>query len=390
MGHQMSEDDSSMNKPKSVFEEIEEQLKIILSKKKQEIERSLEDKIQKERELARKNIEEVEKEIAAEKESLIKYRKILSESETDKVGIKDRFKSHLDRAIKIQTEIEAKASMSLKELEQIRELSQKLRLLNQETVQRAESFNSDLGKEYGIETETQERGRGKELIAQIESELWKLGKIQEMMTSSRDSEASDQTKPQKSEGIKRSKITSHKIRYEPVEEEGETLVSTIKEELDKYRKYESISPELEISYFEHRQKLMIDGEHIITAVSKNVEEVKNLFNTQIQTKSPKAHFSIQQEIKRYQDNVRKLFLNIVRMTGNNSCDLPQYTEDILNIDTVKTLLEKLSLEDWNNQVEFTSFYSMFHEIREGFYKRITPPSQYLESILRELEITGDA
>ena len=48
-GIQMSDGNSVTNKLKSVFEEIEEQLKAILSRKKQEIEKDLEDEIQKEK-----------------------------------------------------------------------------------------------------------------------------------------------------------------------------------------------------------------------------------------------------------------------------------------------------------------------------------------------------
>jgi hypothetical protein len=406
-GTQMADDDSLLKKSRFILDEIEEQLKVILSKKREEIERELEEKIQKERDLARKKIDEIEQEMAAEKEALVSYREILSEFKADNVGIKEQIKRHLDKAAEIQVEIESKASMALEELKKVHDLSRRLETLNQEAVQRMETHRSDLEKKYGVGDGILDRDRKEAAVSQIENEMERLGKIKELLLTSRDpgalSEAKLPPKGQKAEteihsDAKDKVRLTDKRRREEVsirygsrnrKSESDSLVSTLQEELDKYRKYEELSSDIEISYYENQDKITLDGEYIIAAVSKNLEEARDLYNDLYQTQSPQTQFSIQQDIKKYQESIRHLLLNIVRMTESKTCNLPQYTTDILNGDTVKAFLERLSLEDWNNQEEFTSFYNLFHDTKEEFYKRITPPSHYLESIMQELRLMGE-
>lgn len=406
-GVQMADDDSILKKSRFILEEIEEQLKTILSKKREEIEKELEEKIQKERDLARKKIDEIEQEMAAEKESLVSYREILSEFKVDNVSIKEQIRRHLDKAVEIQAEIEAKASMALEELKKVQDLSRKLEMLNQEAAQRMETHRSDLEKKYGVGDGILDRDKKEEAVSQIENELERLSKIKELLLTSRDPGALKDAKlhpgAQRTEAEVRSTardkagLADKKRREKALsrdasrkrKSESDSLVSTLQEELDKYRKFEELSSDVEISYYENQDKMTLDGEYIIAAVSKNLEEARDLYNDLSQTQSPKAQFSIQNDIKRYQETVRNLLLNIVRMTESKTCDLPQYTTDILNGDTVKAFLERLSLEDWNNQEEFTSFYNLFHDTKEEFYKRITPPSHYLESIMQELRLMGE-
>ena len=398
----MADNASFLKRSKSMLGEIEEQLDSILDKKKGEIEKDLEDKIQKEKEYAMRRIKEFEKEMAVEKISLVTFRKILSEFEVDSINIKEQTKEHLDKAFEIIAEIERKVSVTVKELKKVQDLSQQQELLNQEAVQRMESFKSDLEKKQGIDTEILDREQKEEVVTQIENELERLSKIKELLVSNQDSRTMIDTKlehdvqeseignlsesndkvsiPDKKRGIKASKKSANKKRKKG----SDNLVSTLQEELNKYRKYENPSSGLEISYYENQERMTLDSENIIATIDKNVDEVTSLHDDFTQTESPGERFSFRKKIKEHQETVRNLLLNVLRMTDNDSCDLPQYTRDILNTDSIKTLLEKLSFEEWSNHEKFTSFLDMFHDKKEEFYKRITPPSHYLESIMKEL------
>jgi hypothetical protein len=74
------------------------------------------------------------------------------------------------------------------------------------------------------------------------------------------------------------------------------------------------------------------------------------------------------------------------MYEKNNDFLPEFTKDIINIDTVKTILEEVSMKNWSNQDDFNSFDEFAKELMDKYYERITPPDEYLEAIIQELKI----
>ncbi len=81
-------------------------------------------------------------------------------------------------------------------------------------------------------------------------------------------------------------------------------------------------------------------------------------------------------------------LNIIRICEKDTFLLPYYTQDILNVDVFKIILEKVSMENWSNQEDFNSFDEYDSRLKDAFYERITPPTEYLNSIMKELKITA--
>jgi hypothetical protein len=75
------------------------------------------------------------------------------------------------------------------------------------------------------------------------------------------------------------------------------------------------------------------------------------------------------------------------MCEKDNCSLPEYTLDILNLDVLKSALEKVSMQNWSNQDDFAAFDNFAKELKDSFYSRITPPADYLLSIMKELEIS---
>ncbi len=112
-----------MQKNKEILEEqspiikdVENQLENIFKKKKQEIEKELEGKIQQEKEEAKKKINQIEKELEDEKEALVNYRTTLAEFENNKADTKSQIKEHIDKAVQSLTEIETLTALTLEEL----------------------------------------------------------------------------------------------------------------------------------------------------------------------------------------------------------------------------------------------------------------------------------
>jgi hypothetical protein len=73
------------------------------------------------------------------------------------------------------------------------------------------------------------------------------------------------------------------------------------------------------------------------------------------------------------------------MCEKSSWSLPCYTEDILNPQILRRLLERLSMENWSNLEEFAAFTADMGEIRKSFKARLEPRLPYLLSLKRQIE-----
>jgi len=425
--------------PTIIIEEIEGQLGEALAKKKEEIEKELEERIRREKEEAQKRIELIEKEFEEEKKALKSYRDTIKEFENNKGKLKVQIKEHLDKAIKFQTEIEKLTAQTLEELKEVSELNQKLDELNKEAEEKAAALKKELEDRFGIVAEVMKANEHRDLEVNLEQELAKLRKIKELLTTPEmaeeekieelsevveekveeevleEKQAKEERKPseevkaeeapptgneegqgfkpyvaekEKEAGAKEMELVEP-FPSEAEEEEPHVSEKTFQdafETLENYRKSEQTEDNGEISYFQKNEKMILDGESLISALSNGLDEAKKLYLKLAETESPKDQFFIKQEIIRYQESLRKTILHSVRMCQKENCSLPKYTKEIINTDVLKDILEKLSMENWSNQDDFTHFEKYAKNLKNNYYTRITPPALYLKSIIDELNI----
>jgi len=168
----------------SIIEEIEQQLEDILKKKKDDIEQELEDRINKEKEEAEIRKDQLNKEIAAEKEALISYKSILTEIEDEKERLKGMIKEHLEKAVSFQSEIEEKTSQTLEELNKVGDLNKKIDEINDNAGERIGELKKDLEEKYGIVPQLPELTGDDNVSLELNYELTKLQKIKELLAES--------------------------------------------------------------------------------------------------------------------------------------------------------------------------------------------------------------
>lgn len=409
----MGKEKDRIKESASIIEEIEEQLGEAISKKKEEIEKELEERIKREREEAKKRIEEVEKEYAEERQALKNYRDVIKEYENNKAKIKTQIKGHLDKAVQYQKDIENLTAKTLGELDKLDELNKKLDELNKEAEEKATALKKDLEERFGIVTEVMKANEVREVGIDLERELSKLKKIKELLTSPEEAlaeeaaeEKEEETPPTEAEAEAAAEEPEEEKKAEqaPVAEpeevkeapeaeekqeaemEGEPSFQTAFELLEKHRKTEATDENGEINYFQKDDRIIMDGESLVSALGNSLDEAKKLYIKLNQTESPKDQFFIKQEIIRHQEALRKVILRSVRMCEKEECSLPGFTKDILNVDVLKDILEKLNMENWSNQDDFTFFEKYAKNLKSNYYARITPPAIYLKSIIDELKI----
>lgn len=474
----MANDQDFLKATSSIISGIEDQLREILAKKKEAVERDLEEKINLQKREAQSRMAQIERELAEEREALDSYKEILSNFETDKDKIKREVKEHLDKAIEYQAEIKSLTANTLRELEKVSELDQKLLIINHDATEKIAILKKDLEEKFGVVAKIPVIDDITSINFNLEAELQKLNKIRELLgveVKPMDEEeaedflaglsiGSDRKEEKKEasidekvlEGIKkqfssddffkkfeekqtaveetaresRTEDTSFQAKREtepvretkaPTEEELEekfdkmlqpeilefspdrssiTGEEEVKEEkttsvevdesdisdfLEKYRKTEKMEENGALTFFEKDGKVILDGKSIVMGLNTKVEEAKKLYARLMEIESPKEQFFLKQDIIRRQDALRKLLLSGIRISEKDTGSLPEYTAKILNTDILKTILERVSMENWSNQEDFKSFELYIKELNDAYYNKITPQEKYLEALFEELK-----
>ena len=424
----MAKKDDTPEKPSTILDEIEQQLEHALAKKKEDVEKELEERIRKEKEEAQKKIQDIDKEIAKEKQTLIDFKTLLAEFETNRRDLKKQIKEHIEKAIRFQTEIESLTGQTLEELKKVSELNQKLEELQHDTGERVSALKKDLEEKFGIVAEVPAGEEAEETEINLDRELAKLKKIKELLDNSGaveelvieevpqepmeqevveepvEEKPEEEAVPEEEEKKEEPEIEvlepggpppaegPEEVTEEPEEpetepEQGEASFQVAFDKLEQYRKGSTNENDAEVSYFENKEKIVLDGEYIISTLNNHFEEAKKLYIKLSQTESPKDQFFIKQEIIKHQEALRKVMLRSIRLCEQENCSLPGYTAEILSLDVLKNVLEKVSMQNWSNQDDFSSFDNFSKELKDSFYSKITPPAAYLQSIMKELDIS---
>ena len=428
----MAKKEDTPEKSSSVFDEIEEQLSQTLAKRKEELERELEEKIRLQKEETQKKIEELNNELKQGKGALTEFQNKLDDFEKEKAELKAQIKGHIDKAVEFQTEIETKTGQTLEELKTVSTLNQKLETLQRETEEKLLSLKKDLEEKFGIVAEMPANDEHPETEINLDQELAKLKKIRELLNSNEIAEeVSQETVPQEpveekpeaqpKEEPKPEEETKEEAKAEvseeepapvkeaeeeaaeepeekkeepvseekpePAREEEDASFQNAFEKLEEFRKGSTSENDAEVSYFEKDEKIVLDGEYLVSSLNNCFEEAKKLYIKLSQTESPKDQFFIKQEIIKLQEALRKVLLRSIRMCEKDNCSLPEFTSEVLSVDVLKNALEMVSMQNWSNQDDFASFDNFAKGLKDSFYTRITPPAAYLQSIMKELNIS---
>jgi hypothetical protein len=428
----MEHDPNIFRDSSQVIQEVEDQLERILQKRFLEVDSDLVERINREKEAARKRKEEIEREFEKEKTALGEYRVMVRDFEEQRAGLLNEARDRFQRVLKFQAEIESLAKSTVDEIKRVNDIQERLEILRSKTAERAAFLKNDLSERFGIVAEVMEE-EPKPLNLDLDEELEKLRKIKDLLAvesaaaglgrlggqPAADEDlavmdaAADKSSPEIPEipGIQdliagsASKGTSQ-APNEPGPSAPEDAGSAASDEaapareaafrddltedelvadLESYRRTEPANGSGEIHYFQKDDVVIADPEKLLVAVDRTLEEGQRLSVKLGLTESPKDQFFIKQELINWQEGLRALFLRVVKMCEKNAWTLPRYTEDIISSQVLRRLLERLSMENWSNLDEFAAFTSGVAEIRKAFQARIEPRLPYLNALRQELE-----
>ena len=438
-----------LDESNTLISEIETNLDKTLAKRREEIERELQARIQKEREESERKMNEIEGEIARERETLKEYRGSITTFESERDTLQDEIKTHLEKSIGYQKDIEQLTALTLEELRLLADLTARLTALRERTELKISEIRTRLKDKYGLVTEPLDTKETGDVVVNLQQELSKLKQIQALLETENppvepappaamgnavpepvpvsEPEIGPNPEPEMSfvppemsvpEAVAAepapAELKMPEINFfieEFVRKEGEAHADvpigdlpipkweektpppapveevnfqSVFETLEKNRKSEPTDYNGEISFFRNGETTILDGETIIRAMSHIVDDSRRIYQKLAGTESPKDQFFLKQDLINHQEILRKIILRGVKLCEKENSRLPVYTEDVLNVPLLKEILDKLNLDNWSNEEEFNAFETQTSEIKDAFYKRITPPALYLKSIVQEL------
>jgi hypothetical protein len=414
----MEHDPNIFRDSSQVIQEVEDQLERILQKKFRDVDSDLVERINREKEAARKRKEEIERDFEKEKTALTEYRTMVQDFEEQRAGLLNEARDRFQKVLKFQAEIEGLAKATVDEIKRVNEIQGRLEALRTQTSERAAFLKNDLRERFGIVAEVME-DEPKPLGLDLDEELEKLRKIKELLAieSAAASLGRLGGQPVAQEDLAVMDAAADKAGIEipeirdliagPAADRPETaaepepapraaaapapeLLEAIAEEevvacLESYRRTEPANGSGEIHYFQRDRIAIADPEKLLDAVERTIEEGQRLSSKLGLTESPKDQFFIKQELINWQEGLRALFLRVVKMCEKSSWALPRYTEEIINTQVLRHLLERLSMENWSNLDEFAAFSADIAVMRKVFQARIEPRLPYLLSLKQEIE-----
>ena len=424
----MEHDPNIFRDSSQVIQEVEEQLERILQKRFRDVDSELLERINREKETARKRKEEIEHEFEKEKTALDEYRVMVRDFEEQRAGLLNEARDRFDKVLKFQAEIESLAKSTVEEIKRVNEIQERLEALRLKTSERAAFLKNDLRERFGIVAEVMEE-EPRPLAIDLDEELAKLKKIKDLLAiesatanlgrvggeAARQEDlaamddaaaAADVAIPEirdlisgpapsnapAGEASREDAAAAAPPAPEPAAapaDEPESGEAMTEEEivacLENYRRTEPANGSGEIHYFQGGRAVVADPEKLLAAVDRTVEEGQRLSVKLGQTESPKDQFFIKQELINWQEGLRALFLRVIKMCEKDAWSLPRYTEDVLNPHILRRLLERLSMENWSNLEEFAAFSASMAELRNAFRVRTEPRLAYLLALKREVE-----
>ncbi|MBE3129396.1 MAG: hypothetical protein IMZ54_01600, partial [Acidobacteria bacterium] len=176
----MEHDPNIFRDSSQAIQEVEDQLERILQNKFRDVDSELVERINREKEAARRRKEEIEREFDKEKTALTDYRVMVRDFEEQRAGLLNEARDRFQKVIKFQVEIENLAKSTVDEIKRVNEIQERLEGLRTKTSERAAFLKNDLKERFGIVAEVMEE-ETKPLGLDLDEELEKLRKIKDLL-----------------------------------------------------------------------------------------------------------------------------------------------------------------------------------------------------------------
>ncbi len=435
------------NSTTAEFTDLEKQMDKALSSRREGIERELSEKIAREREEAQKRIAATEHEFTGVKTVLDEHKAAMAEIDAARQRIEGQLHERYARAVAGRKSVEDMAAQSRDDWEKIGHLRQELEGLRTRTEEKAADLAKLLAEKFGIQTHIPVSFQMPEFDGDWDLELLKMKKIGELLGIGRPKPA-EPAEPYRAAAVEPEpapdpepapapapaaepapepelRSAGHSFRIEDLVEEamtqgggleaepesmpemlsdeplGSSLGSLHEEErpeppvrenldaligsLQRYIRTEPVVNGTEITFYQGDGDAVIDGESLISTINRLAERAKALHVDLKKKESVKEVFLVKQDILNQQELLRKLFFQTVKFCEKGAGVMPEFMKGILSVAYLKDMLERLTMGNWSNPIDFGIFTQDVDDLNHAFETRIAARGEYFRSILDQVE-----
>jgi hypothetical protein len=161
--------------------------------------------------------------------------------------------------------------------------------------------------------------------------------------------------------------------------------AAILESLTRYRRTEPVNNGIELAFFAGESATVLDADSFMSAIGKIVDGARLLHSQLDQTTSVKDLFLLKQEILNQQEVLRKVFFRIIRFCEKEGGRLPQALDEIMGVQGMKEIIERLTMANWSDPSDFKPFLNELNSLRRSFAAHTAASPNYLRTVLDGVE-----
>jgi hypothetical protein len=424
-----------------VLDDIEKRISEIFSAQKNEVEKGLIEKINREKEEALKKIEAVNQEFTQVRGFLDEHKAVMAELQGAEENIRGQIRGHFDRAVNYQKMIENAAVLAGDELERIAGLNQDLEKIRLRAEDEYKNIKKNLAGYAGIAAQIPAPAEGAASGVDWNEELLKLKKVRDLLSTLRQAEfaqAPEAVTPEppavpetfaspvsvEDDGVRDdvefvdsnpawgdipgSQLGNVTVSPVPAEEPYEEAAvlpaepqpavepAAVEPALDaerefclaalaRYHRTEPVNNGIELGFFAAEAGAVLDAESFMTAVGKIVEGAGQLHSQLDKTGSVKDLFLLKQEILNQQEVLRKVFFRVVRFCDKENGKLPETFAEVISSLGMKEIIERLTMANWSDPSDFRPFLKELMALKNAFEVRMLAAGNYHKAVLDQVE-----
>jgi len=413
------------------LDDIERRVSEIFSAQKSEVEQTLVEKINREKEEAQRRIEAVNREFSQVRGFLEEHKTVMAELQTTEEHLRGEIRGHFDRAVNYQKMMENAATLAGEELEKIGGLNLELEKVRVKAESEHASVRKNLAGYAGIVGQIPAPAVKVEGDMNWTEEIGKLRKVRDLMATLRQtslpetsdasleaSPADDDTETSVPEAETAEELAASLglidaeddgVRDDVEFAEGDTASAdlpcgpaepeaalteaagpspedaSVLESLARYRRTEPVNNGIELGFYSAETGTVLDASQFMFAVGTVVESASQLHTQLTQTTSVKDLFLLKQEILNQQEILRKVFFRVVRFCDKEGGRLPAALGEIVSSQGMKDIIERLTMANWSDPSDFRPFLSELKAMNRAFETRAAASPSYLKSVLDVVE-----
>lgn len=364
-------------------EDLERCIEDVLARKKDDIEKSLAEAIDREHEKARQKIAELEREFEKGKEAVGGLQAVLKDVEAATESVREQIGKHIEQAVHCRVMVRRMSEKIGEECRNAEELRREIDDLIRKAEEEKGRVRSELEGRYGLSIPLGETAAGGGIGSDLEQALERLSLYRDGLI------ALDGDDPPDTEAPAPPEPEAHTEAFVPDPESGggEADSWAVSRLLELRMKTESVPDVGAFRVYRNDGYAVLDAGSILEEADRFVQEARSLHGQLAGAKSAKEQYFFKRDILIRQDSLRKIVRRAVEICEKETCDLPLPTNDILSVQTLMDFQERLKIGNWSDSHDLKSFEDQVAILKTALSPRLADMGSYGKAILEQLHET---